>query len=116
MLQTWNPKSKNEPYALSAVELIKMANEAVEDFFEIPVGVTEDLIYDLAEGFDSLFKEYANLVAACGKKAVSSLFDFDWFCVFRSSDFLFFHSMIRFEHRIKTELSSYAPSSNQMQP
>jgi len=74
MLQTWNPKSKLEPYATSAAELMKIAKEAVNDFFEIPVGITDDLIYDLAEGFDNIFKDYTNLVAACGKKVTPSLF------------------------------------------
>ncbi|KAJ6903693.1 hypothetical protein NC651_021007 [Populus alba x Populus x berolinensis] len=66
--ETWNPKSKLEPYATSAAELMKIAKEAVNDFFEIPVGITDDLIYDLAEGFDNIFKDYTNLVAACGSK------------------------------------------------
>ncbi|KAL0414273.1 UNVERIFIED_CONTAM: protein unc-13 [Sesamum radiatum] len=35
--ETWNPKSKTEPYAHSAAELVRFANEAVENFFEIPV-------------------------------------------------------------------------------
>jgi hypothetical protein len=74
MLQTWNPKSKNEPHATSAAELIKIAKEAVDDFFEIPVGITDDLINDLAEGFENLFKDYSNLVTACGKKVAPSLF------------------------------------------
>ncbi|KAF2314021.1 hypothetical protein GH714_021562 [Hevea brasiliensis] len=47
--ETWNPKSKNEPYAQSIVELMKVVKEMVEEFFEIPVGVTDDLICDLAE-------------------------------------------------------------------
>ncbi|KAL9390071.1 hypothetical protein Peur_018676 [Populus x canadensis] len=66
--ETWNPKSKNEPHATSAAELIKIAKEAVDDFFEIPVGITDDLINDLAEGFENLFKDYSNLVTACGSK------------------------------------------------
>lgn len=68
MLQTWNPKSKNEPYAHSAVELVKIAREAVDEFLEIPVGITDDLVYDLAEGLEHLFKEYTNLAVACGEK------------------------------------------------
>ncbi|CAK7327299.1 unnamed protein product [Dovyalis caffra] len=66
--ETWNPKSKHEPHATSAAELVKIAKEAVDDFFQIPVGITDDLIYDLVEGLESLFKDYTNLVAACGSK------------------------------------------------
>lgn len=74
MFQTWNPKSKTEPHATSAAELIKIAKEAVDDFFEIPVGITDDLINDLAQGFDNLFKDYTNLVTACGMKVAPSSF------------------------------------------
>lgn len=66
-LQTWNPKSKSEPYAQSAVELMKMAKETVDEFFEIPVGITDDLVYDLADGLQKLFREYTTFVASCGK-------------------------------------------------
>lgn len=66
MLQTWNPKSKTEPYAHSAVELIKFAKEAVESFFEIPVNVSENLVYDLADGLEHLFREFITFVASCG--------------------------------------------------
>ncbi|XP_065872016.1 protein unc-13 homolog [Euphorbia lathyris] len=66
--ETWNPKSKNEPYATSVVELMKLAKETVEEFFQIPVGVTDDLVYDLAEGLEHLFQEYINFVESCGSK------------------------------------------------
>ncbi|CAL0333524.1 unnamed protein product [Lupinus luteus] len=65
---TWNPKSKSEPYAQSAAELMKLANTTVEHFFQIPIGNTEDLIQDLADGLESLFQDYMMFVAACGTK------------------------------------------------
>lgn len=68
MLQTWNPKSKNEPYAQSVVELMKLAKETVDEFFEVPVGITDDLVSELAEGLEHLFQEYIKFVEACGKK------------------------------------------------
>ncbi|KAG5387551.1 hypothetical protein IGI04_039021 [Brassica rapa subsp. trilocularis] len=43
--ETWNPKSKSEPYAQSAGELMKLAKDAIDEFFEIPIGITEDLSY-----------------------------------------------------------------------
>ena len=70
-LQTWNPKSKSEPYAQSAVELMKLAKTIVEEFFEIPIGITEDLVLDLAEGLENLFQEYTAFVASCGKCCVT---------------------------------------------
>ncbi|KAK3022515.1 hypothetical protein RJ639_046792 [Escallonia herrerae] len=66
--ETWNPKSKNEPYAQSAVELMKHAKEAVDDFFEIPISITEDLVHDLANGLEHLFRDYTTFVASCGSK------------------------------------------------
>lgn len=65
MLQTWNPKSKTEPHAQSAVEIIKLAKEAVDDFFEIP-GMCEDLILYLADSLDSLLQDYTSFVSSCG--------------------------------------------------
>ncbi|CAH8251139.1 unnamed protein product [Arabidopsis lyrata] len=66
--ETWNPKSKSEPYAQSAGELMKLANDAIQEFFEIPIGITEDLVHDLADGLEKLFQEYTTFVASCGSK------------------------------------------------
>ncbi|XP_031396396.1 protein unc-13 homolog isoform X2 [Punica granatum] len=66
--ETWNPKSKTEPYARSAVELMKLAKETIHDFFEIPVEITEDLVQDLADALEQLFEEYIAVVASCGSK------------------------------------------------
>ncbi|CAA7015328.1 unnamed protein product [Microthlaspi erraticum] len=66
--ETWNPKSKSEPYAQSAGELMKLANDTIDEFFEIPIGITEDLVHDLAEGLEQLFQEYTTFVASCGSK------------------------------------------------
>lgn len=65
-VQTWNPKSKTEPYARSAVELMKLAKETIHDFFEIPVEITVDLAQDLADALARIFEEYTALVASCG--------------------------------------------------
>lgn len=67
MLQTWNPKSKSEPYAQSVVELIKQSKEVVDDFFYIPTGITEDLVQDLADGLEVLFQDYITFVSSAGK-------------------------------------------------
>ncbi|KAK7243044.1 hypothetical protein RIF29_37828 [Crotalaria pallida] len=66
--ETWNPKSKTEPYAQSAAELVKLASTTVEQFFQIPIGNTEDLVQELANGLESLFQDYMMFVAACGTK------------------------------------------------
>ncbi|KAL0710651.1 hypothetical protein Bca4012_017629 [Brassica carinata] len=66
--ETWNPKSKSEPYAPSAGEMMKLAKDIIDEFFEIPIGITEDLVYDLAEGLEHLFQEYTTFVASCGSR------------------------------------------------
>ncbi|PKI35107.1 hypothetical protein CRG98_044496 [Punica granatum] len=65
--ETWNPKSKTEPYAQSAVELMKTVKETVEEFFEIPIGITEDLIQDLADALGHLFQDYISFAASCAR-------------------------------------------------
>ncbi|TYG50637.1 hypothetical protein ES288_D10G190800v1 [Gossypium darwinii] len=66
--KTWNPKSKSEPYTQSCMELMRSANQMVKDFFDIPIGITDDLILDLAEGLKLIFQEYITFVASCGSK------------------------------------------------
>lgn len=68
MLQTWNPKSKSDPYAQSAVDLMMLAQETANEFFEIPIEISEDSVLDLAYGLESQFQEYVTFVASCGKK------------------------------------------------
>lgn len=75
-MQTWNPKSKTEPYAQSAVDLMRHAKETVETFFEIPMAISDDLVGDLADGFKHLFKEYVTFVTSCGKKQFIKLISF----------------------------------------
>ncbi|KAJ7979814.1 DUF810 domain-containing protein [Quillaja saponaria] len=66
--ETWNPKSKSEPYAQSVVELMNLSKQSVEEFFQTPIGITEDLVQDIADGLESLFEEYTTFVASCGSK------------------------------------------------
>ncbi|ESW17822.1 hypothetical protein PHAVU_007G271400 [Phaseolus vulgaris] len=66
--ETWNPKSKSEPHAPSVVELLKCAKTAVEQFFKIPIGITEDIVQELADGLESLFQDYMMFVTTCGTK------------------------------------------------
>ncbi|XP_009406982.2 protein unc-13 homolog [Musa acuminata AAA Group] len=66
--ETWNPKSKSEPYAQSAVDLMKLAKVTVDEFFEIQVSGRDELVQKLADGLDSLFQDYISFVASCGSK------------------------------------------------
>nr|CAD1844091.1 unnamed protein product [Ananas comosus var. bracteatus] len=66
--ESWIPRSKNEPYAQSAVDLMKLAKVTVDEFFEIPVGARDEMVQDLADGLESIFQEYTSFVASCGTK------------------------------------------------
>ncbi|KAH9755588.1 hypothetical protein KPL71_015831 [Citrus sinensis] len=67
-LRAKESESKSEPYAQSAVELMRNAKDTVDDFFEIPIGITDDLVHDLADGLQQLFREYTTFVASCGAR------------------------------------------------
>jgi len=66
-IQAWNPKSKSEPYAKTVVELMNLAKKIVEEFFKIPISITEELVQELVDGLQKFFREYTMFVAACGK-------------------------------------------------
>ncbi|XP_057781519.1 protein unc-13 homolog [Salvia miltiorrhiza] len=66
--ETWNPKSKSEPYSHSAEEIVKFCKETIENFFEIPINVSESLVYELTDGLEHLLGEYITFVASCGSK------------------------------------------------
>ncbi|KAK9146193.1 hypothetical protein Sjap_006096 [Stephania japonica] len=66
--ETWNPKSKTEPHAQSVAEIMRMARETVEDFFEIPVGISNELVMDLVVGLELVLQDYISFIASCGSK------------------------------------------------
>ncbi|KAG6420309.1 hypothetical protein SASPL_116833 [Salvia splendens] len=66
--ETWNPKSKSEPYSHSAEEIIKFCKETIENFFEIPINVSESVVYDLTGGLENLLGEYIAFISSCGSK------------------------------------------------
>ena len=45
-----------------------IAKQTIDDFFEIPLGLSEDLVQDLADGLERVIREYSSFVAACGKR------------------------------------------------
>lgn len=84
VLQTWSPKSKTELHAQSAADLMKLVVTTVEEFFQVPIAITEDLVQDLVEGLENLFQDYIKSVAACGKQ-----------CEFINRGVLAIHSLIQ---------------------
>lgn len=45
---------------------MKTVKETAEEFFELPIGITEDLIQDLADALGHLFQDYISFAASCG--------------------------------------------------
>ncbi|XP_027357466.1 protein unc-13 homolog [Abrus precatorius] len=66
--EAWNPKSKSDPYGKSVVELVSLSKKIVQELFQIPIPITEDLVQELADGLQKIFREYTMLVSACGLK------------------------------------------------
>ncbi|XP_062209810.1 protein unc-13 homolog [Phragmites australis] len=66
--ESWIPKSKSEPYARSAVDLMKLAKTTIDEFFGIPVSARDDMVQDLADSLGEIFQEYINFLASCGTK------------------------------------------------
>uniref|UniRef100_A0ACD5WIY7 Uncharacterized protein n=1 Tax=Avena sativa TaxID=4498 RepID=A0ACD5WIY7_AVESA len=66
--ESWIARSKNEPYAQSAVELMKLAKTTMDEFFAIPVSARDDMVQDLADGISAVFQDYISFLASCGNK------------------------------------------------
>ncbi|CAL4933649.1 unnamed protein product [Urochloa decumbens] len=66
--ESWIPKSKEEPYAGSAMELMKLARFTIDEFSEIPASAKEEVVHDLVDGLEAIFQDYISFVASCGTK------------------------------------------------
>ncbi|KAK3153903.1 hypothetical protein QOZ80_2BG0183020 [Eleusine coracana subsp. coracana] len=66
--ESWIPKSKEEPFAGSAMELMKLARATVDEFAEIPASAKDEVVHDLVDGLESIFQDYISFVASCGSK------------------------------------------------
>ncbi|CAO2044374.1 unnamed protein product [Urochloa humidicola] len=71
--ESWNPRSKAEPYAQSAVDLMKLAKVTVDELIEVqvPPACRDELLQRLVDGIDRLVHQYALLVASCGSNKES---------------------------------------------
>nr|CAB3448445.1 unnamed protein product [Digitaria exilis] len=76
--ETWNPRSKAEPYAQSAVDLMKLAKVTVDELLEIlqlqvpSCSCREELLQRLVDGIDKLVHQYALFVASTGLSSKES--------------------------------------------
>uniref|UniRef100_A0A0D9XKH0 MHD1 domain-containing protein n=1 Tax=Leersia perrieri TaxID=77586 RepID=A0A0D9XKH0_9ORYZ len=66
--ESWIPKSKDEPFATSAIELVKLAKYTVDEFSEIPASAKEEVVQDLVDGLEAIFQDYISFVSSCGSK------------------------------------------------
>ncbi|XP_022685428.1 uncharacterized protein LOC101776195 [Setaria italica] len=66
--ESWIPKSKEEPFAGSAMELMKLARFTIDEFSEIPASAKEEVVHDLVDGLEAIFQDYISFVASCGTK------------------------------------------------
>ncbi|CAD6205312.1 unnamed protein product [Miscanthus lutarioriparius] len=66
--ESWIPKSREEPFAGSAMELVKLARFTIDEFSEIPASAKDEVVHDLVDGLESIFQDYISFVASCGSK------------------------------------------------
>ncbi|XP_062200461.1 protein unc-13 homolog [Phragmites australis] len=66
--ESWVPKSKEESFAASVMELTKLARATVDEFSEIPASAKDEVVQDLVDGLESIFVDYISFVASCGSK------------------------------------------------
>lgn len=45
---------------------MKQTKDGVDSFFDIPIGVTEDLVREFANAVEQLVQDYTIFVASCG--------------------------------------------------
>ncbi|KAK8610409.1 hypothetical protein V6N13_081567 [Hibiscus sabdariffa] len=56
--EAWDPKATRERFALSAVEVLRIVDEAFEAFFLLPISMHAAFLPDLAAGIDGCLQHY----------------------------------------------------------
>ncbi|XP_038991503.1 protein unc-13 homolog [Hibiscus syriacus] len=65
--EKWDPKATRERFALSAVEVLRIVDEAFEAFFLLPIAIHASMLPDLATGIDSCLLHYISMAkSGCG--------------------------------------------------
>lgn len=68
ILQVWNPKANQEGYAPSAVEVLRILDETLDAFFQLPIPTHPALLPDLMAGLDRCLQYYVTKAkSGCGK-------------------------------------------------
>ncbi|KAK1608633.1 hypothetical protein QYE76_032306 [Lolium multiflorum] len=58
--ETWNPQANRPSFAPSSVEMLKIINEVLEAFFQLPIPTHSTLFPDLAAGLDRIIQHYVS--------------------------------------------------------
>jgi hypothetical protein len=71
-LQGWSPVANKEKYAPSAAEVLRIVEETLDAFFELPLSQHSDLFPDLVAGLDRALQRYISQTkSGCGMIQVS---------------------------------------------
>jgi hypothetical protein len=66
-MQTWDPQANRQSFAPSSVEMLKIINEVLEAFFQLPIPTHSTLFPDLAAGLDRIIQHYVSKAKSyCG--------------------------------------------------
>ncbi|CAL5435578.1 unnamed protein product [Camellia sinensis] len=67
--EVWNPQANQEGYAPSAVEVLRMIDETLDAYFQLPIPMHPALLPDLMAGLDRCLQYYvAKAKSGCGSR------------------------------------------------
>ncbi|XP_027180617.1 protein unc-13 homolog [Coffea eugenioides] len=67
--EVWNPQANQEGYAPSAVEVLRIIDETLDAFFQLPIPMHPALLPDLMMGLDRCLQYYATKAkSGCGSR------------------------------------------------
>lgn len=71
----WNPKANKEGFAPSAVEVLRIIDETLDAYFQLPIPMHPALLPDLMSGLDRCLQYYAiKAKSGCGKVLQCSIY------------------------------------------
>ncbi|KAE8688448.1 pentatricopeptide repeat-containing protein [Hibiscus syriacus] len=69
-LEVWDPRANKERFAPSAVEVLRIVDEALEAFFLLPISIHASLLPDLTYGIDRCLQHYiSKATSSCGTRS-----------------------------------------------
>ncbi|KAF9681103.1 hypothetical protein SADUNF_Sadunf06G0190700 [Salix dunnii] len=67
--EVWNPQANQEGYAPSAVEVLRIVDETLDAYFQLPIPMHPALLPDLMTGLDKCLQYYATKAkSGCGSR------------------------------------------------